>query len=70
MSNIPTGRTYAWFVLTWIILLFLLYLICIAVFAAGRWEIGLLTILLGAFGFVRHSMWIGKRAKQGRVGGG
>lgn len=67
MSNIPTGRTYLGFVLTWTIVLFLVYLICIVLFAAGRWEIGLLTILLAAYAFARHSLWIGKRANQGLV---
>ncbi|TFV35833.1 hypothetical protein [Bradyrhizobium niftali] len=66
-SNIPTGRTYLGFALAWTVLFFLVYLICIALFAAGRWEIGLLTILLIVYGFVRHSVWLGKRAKRGLV---
>lgn len=66
-SNLPTGRTYLGFALAWIVLLFLVYLICVALFAAGRWEIGLLTILLAAFGFVGHSVRLGRRAKRGLV---
>lgn len=66
-SNIPTGRTYLGFALAWTLLLFLVYLICIALFAAGRWEIGLLTILLAAYGFVRRSVRLGRRAKRGLV---
>lgn len=66
-SNIPTGRTYLGFVLAWTLLLFLVYLICIALFTDGRCEIGFLTILLAASGFVQHSVWLGKRAKRGLV---
>lgn len=66
-SNIPTGRTYLGFTLAWTVLFFLVYLICIALFAAGRWGIGLLTILLTVCGFVRHSVLLGKRAKRGLV---
>ena len=61
MSDIPTGRTYLGFVLTRTVVLFLVFLLCVALFGAGRWVAGLLTILLTAFGFVRHSLWIGKR---------
>lgn len=67
MSNIPTGRTYLGFVLTWTAVLLFVSLLCFALFAAGHWIAGLLTILLAIYGFVRHSMWIGKRAKQGLV---
>lgn len=67
MNNIPTGRTYLGFVLTWIVALFLVSLFCIGLFGAGRWIAGLLTILLTVYGLVRHSLWIGKRAKRGLV---
>lgn len=66
-SNIPTGRTYLGFALAWTVLLFFVYLICIALFAAGRWEIGLLTILLTGSGFVQHIVRLGRRAKRGLV---
>ncbi len=67
MSDIPTGRTYLGFVLTWIAVLFLVSLFCFALFSAGHLMAGLLAILLAAYGFIRHSLWIGKRAKQGVV---
>jgi predicted ABC-type exoprotein transport system permease subunit len=67
MSDIPTGRTYLGFVLMWTIVLFLVFLFCVALFGAGRWIAGLLTILLTVYGLVRHSLWIGKRAKWGLV---
>ncbi len=67
MSDIPTGRTYLGFVLTWIVVLFLVSLFCLVLFSAGHWIAGLLAILLIAYGFVRHSLWIGKRAKRGVV---
>jgi len=67
MSDIPTGRTYLGFVLTWIVALFVVFLICIALFGAGRFGAGVLTILLATYGFVRHSIWIGKRARHGLV---
>jgi cadmium resistance protein CadD (predicted permease) len=67
MSDIPTGRTYLGFVLTWIVVLFLAFLFCFVLFSAGHWIAGLLTILSIAYGFVRHSSWIGKRAQRGVV---
>jgi hypothetical protein len=67
MSDIPTGRTCLGFVLTWTIVLFLVFLFCVALFGAGRWIAGLLTILLTVYGLVRHSLRIGKRAKRGLV---
>ncbi len=67
VSNIPTGRTYLGFVLTWTVLLCLVFLFCVALFAAGRWIVGLLTILLTVYGLVRHSARIGKGAKRGLV---
>lgn len=67
VSNIPTGRTYAGFTLVWICVIFVVYLLCIAVFAAGHWIIGLLIVLPTAYAYVRHAMLIGKRARRGLV---
>ena len=67
MSDIPTGRTYLGFVSTWTIVLFFAFLFCVALFGAGLWIAGMLTILLTVYGLVRHSLWIGKRAKRGLV---
>ena len=67
VSNIPTGRSYLAFALVWTIVTFLSSLLCTAVFAAGHWIIGLLIVLLTAYVFVRHNMWIGKRARRGLV---
>ncbi|MGY8709646.1 hypothetical protein RAD16_28230 [Bradyrhizobium sp. 18BD] len=67
VSNIPTGRTYLAFALVWTIVTFFVFLLCIAVFAAGRWIIGLLIVLLTVYAFVRHNMWLGKRARRGLV---
>jgi hypothetical protein len=67
VGEIPTGRTYLGFVLIWTVVLFFVYLFCAALFAAGRWVAGLLIIFLTVFGFARHSMWVGKRAKRGLV---
>ena len=67
VSNIPTGRTYAGFVLVWTTVPFFVASFCIAAFTDGHSVAGLLLILLTVFGFVRHSMWIGKRARRGLV---
>ncbi|MCA1384779.1 MULTISPECIES: hypothetical protein [Bradyrhizobium] len=67
VSNIPTGRTYLGFILVWTIVMFLVYLLCIAVFAAGRWIAGLLIVVLTAYFFVRHCNAIAKRARRGLV---
>ncbi|MET3333476.1 CHASE2 domain-containing sensor protein [Bradyrhizobium japonicum] len=67
VSNIPTGRTYAGFALAWICVIFVVYLLCIAVFAAGHWITSLLIVLLTAYALARHAMWIGKRARRGLV---
>ncbi len=67
MSDIPIGRTYLGFELIWTAVLFFVCLFCAALFAAGRWIAGLLVILLTVYGFARHSMWIGKRARRGLV---
>lgn len=67
VSNIPTGRTYLGFALVWTIVAFLVFLLCIAVFAAGRWIAGLFIVLLTVYLYVRHSISIGKRARRGLV---
>ena len=67
VSNIPTGRTYSGFVLVWSATPYFVLALCIPVFAAGHWIIGLLIVLLTACAFVRHTMWIGKRARRGLV---
>lgn len=67
LSNIPTGRTYLTFALVWISVTFVVYLLCIAVFASGHWIAGLLIVLLHLYVAARHSISIGKRAKRGLV---
>ncbi|MDF0581666.1 hypothetical protein [Bradyrhizobium yuanmingense] len=67
VSKIPTGRTYLGFMLVWTIVTFLVYLLCIAVFAAGHWIAGLLIVVLTAYFHVRHSIAIAKRARRGLV---
>jgi len=64
VSNIPTGWTYAGFVLVWNAVPFVVLALCIGLFTAGHWIIGLLIVLLTAYAFVRHTMWIGKRARR------
>ncbi|MGT2440733.1 hypothetical protein ACU4GH_38665 [Bradyrhizobium betae] len=48
VGDVPTGRTYRAFALGWTIVMFLVFLPCIAVFAAGRWILGLLIVLFTA----------------------
>jgi energy-converting hydrogenase Eha subunit B len=67
MSDIPTGRTYFGFLLIWTVVLFFVCLFCAALFAAGRWIAGLIIILLTVYGFARHSILIGNRARRGIV---
>jgi hypothetical protein len=44
-SDIPTGKTYLGFVITWAVLLFIVWLLTIALFGAGLWLIAALVIL-------------------------
>lgn len=67
VSNIPTGRTYLGFTLVWTIVTFFVFLLCIAIFAAGHWIAGLFIVFLTAYFYVRHCIAIGKRARRGLV---
>lgn len=63
-SGIPTGKTYLGFVLLWGAVIFVVWMLCIVLFAAGHVVAGIFTILLTGYGFFRHSSSIGRRAKQ------
>jgi hypothetical protein len=63
-SDVPTAKTYLGFVLTWIVLLFLVWLLLVALFGAGRWLAGTVVIVTTIAGFAWHSIRIGRRARQ------
>ncbi|WP_211402118.1 hypothetical protein [Bradyrhizobium iriomotense] len=53
--------------MVWTIVTFFVFLLCIAVFAAGHWIAGLFIVLLTVYLDVRHCIAIGKRARLGLV---
>lgn len=64
-SGIPTGRTYLGFVLLWNAVFCVVAIACFVLLAAGYIVTAIVTLLLTAYGFFRHSKSIGRRARQG-----
>ena len=63
-DEIPTGKTYLGFVLLWGAVLFVVWIVCIPLFATGRFIIALVIVGLVIWGILRHSASIGRRAKR------
>ena len=63
-EGIPTGKTYFGFVLLWIAVLFVVAIVCIALFSAGQGFFGAALIVATMALLVRHSMSIGRRARR------
>jgi hypothetical protein len=55
MSDIPTAKTYLGFALFWRTVIFLVYMLCLGLFAASYVATGALAVLLTAYGIFRYS---------------
>ena len=62
-DKIPIVRTYSGFFLVWIVVQFVVCLVCIALFMSGRWILGIVTILAAVFLYFRHGLSIAGRRR-------
>jgi hypothetical protein len=66
MSNgIPTAKTYLLFMLKFYVIAFAAYLLCVALFMAGRPILGWLVILACVYLYWRSGRELIRRAKRG-----
>jgi hypothetical protein len=67
MSDIPTAKTYLGFALFWRTVIFVVYMLCLGLFAASYVATGALAVLLTGYGIFRYSRAIGRPAERGLI---
>jgi len=65
VSDIPTAKTYLGFALSWRTVIFVVYMLCLGLFAASYVVTGALAVLLIGYGIFRYSSAI--RRSKGRT---